>query len=45
MENRKAKRSAENAVVEPLYSMEDADGAIRRLIPCDYDSEVTVMKI
>jgi len=40
--NRKAKRSAENAVVEPLYSMEDADGAIRRLIPCDYDSEVTV---
>lgn len=40
--NRKAKRSAENAVVEPLYTMEDADGAIRRLIPCDYDSEVTV---
>ena len=40
--NRKAKRSAENALVEPLYTMEDADGAIRRLIPCDYDSEVTV---
>ena len=40
--NRKAKRSAENEVIEPLYTMEDADGAIRRLVPCDYDSEVTV---
>ena len=40
--NRKAKRSAGNEVIEPLYSMEDADGAIRRLVPCDYDSEVTV---
>lgn len=40
--NRKAKRSAENELIEPLYSMEDADGAIRRLVPCDYNSEVTV---
>lgn len=40
--NRKAKRSAENDLIEPLYSMEDADGAIRCLIPCDYGSEVTV---
>ena len=40
--NRKAKRSAENELTEPLYSMEDADGTIRRLVPCDYDSEVTV---
>ncbi len=40
--NRKAKRSADNAVVEPLYTMEDADGAIRRLVPCDYESIVTV---
>lgn len=40
--NRKAKRSAENELIEPLYTMEDADGVIRRLIPCDYDSEVTV---
>ncbi|MBP3475353.1 MAG: MBL fold metallo-hydrolase [Lachnospiraceae bacterium] len=40
--NRKAKRSANNALVEPLYTMEDADGTIRRLVPCDYDSEVTV---
>lgn len=40
--NRKAKRSAENELIEPLYTMEDADGAIRKLVPCDYDSEVTV---
>lgn len=40
--NRKAKRSADNAQVEPLYTMEDADGAIRRLVPCAYDREVTV---
>ncbi|MBR6255918.1 MAG: MBL fold metallo-hydrolase [Lachnospiraceae bacterium] len=34
--NRKAQRSAANAV-EPLYTMEDAMGAIRRLVPFDYD--------
>lgn len=40
--NRKAKRSAEMEAMEPLYTMEDADGTIRRLVPCDYDSEVEV---
>lgn len=40
--NRKAKRSADNAVVEPAYTMEDADGTIKRLVPCDYESMVTV---
>lgn len=35
--NRKAKRSAGNALVEPVYTMEDADGAIKRLVPCHYD--------
>lgn len=40
--NRKAKRSAGIEPMEPLYSMEDADGAVRCLVPCDYDSEVTV---
>lgn len=40
--NRKAKRSAENELVEPLFTMEDADGAIRRLVPCDYESDVDV---
>lgn len=40
--NRKAKRSAENALVEPIYTMEDADGTIRRLVPCSYDQIVEV---
>lgn len=40
--NRKAKRSADGELMEPLYTMEDADGTIRRLVPCDYDSEVEV---
>lgn len=40
--NRKAKRSADNAVVEPVYTMEDADGTIRRLVPCDYDKMVGI---
>lgn len=34
--NRKAKRSSD-AVVEPLYTMEDADSTIRRLVPFQYD--------
>lgn len=38
--NRKAKRSAGNALVEPLFTMEDADGAIRRLVPCPYESMI-----
>lgn len=40
--NRKAKRSVDNALIEPLYTMEDADGVIKRLIPCDYEKEITV---
>jgi metallo-beta-lactamase family protein len=40
--NRKAKRSADNEQVEPLYTMEDADGAIKRLVPCEYLTEVSV---
>ncbi len=40
--NRKAKRSAENELVEPLFTMEDADGAIKCLIPCDYEKEISV---
>lgn len=35
--NRKAKRSAGVAQVEPLYTMEDADGTIRRLVPFHYN--------
>ena len=40
--NRKAKRSADNAQIEPLYKMEDADGIIKRLMPCEYDRKITV---
>lgn len=35
--NRKAKRSADNAAVEPMYTMEDADNAIKKIVPCDYN--------
>ena len=40
--NRKAKRSSGNSVVEPIYTMEDADGAIKKLVPCSYDKEIDV---
>lgn len=40
--NRKAKRSAQNALVEPVYTMEDADGTIRRLVPCEYNHMIEV---
>ncbi len=40
--NRKAKRSADNSLVEPIYTMEDADGIIKRINPCPYDRTITV---
>ena len=39
--NRKAQRSG-GASYEPLYTMEDAVGAIRLLIPCAYDSMIHI---
>ncbi|MCC8156058.1 MAG: MBL fold metallo-hydrolase [Oscillospiraceae bacterium] len=39
--NRKARRAGEPPV-EPVYTMEDADGAISRLRPCGYDQPVQV---
>ncbi len=38
--NRKAKRSGGTAPLEPVYTMEDADAAIRRIVPCDYGQEI-----
>lgn len=35
--NRKAQRASDNAKVVPLYTMEDADGAIRHLVSFPYD--------
>lgn len=40
--SRKAKRSSEVAYSEPIYTMEDADGAIRHLVPCRYNEEIQV---
>lgn len=40
--NRKAKRSAGSALIEPMYTMEDADGTIKQIIPCHYDQLVDV---
>lgn len=38
--NRKAKRTSGANISEPIYTMEDADGAIRHLVGCPYNSEV-----
>lgn len=40
--NRKAKRSEPVATQDPLFTMEDADGVIKRIVPCRYDREITV---
>ena len=40
--NRKAKRSAKIQMVEPLYNMEDAEGTIKKIVPCPYDEIVEV---
>jgi len=40
--SRKAKRSGSAEPVEPLYTMEDADGIIKRIVPCRYDAMVEV---
>lgn len=35
--NRKAKRSAGAQKIEPDYTMEDAEGLIKRIVPCHYN--------
>lgn len=40
--NRKAKRNAGTQAEEPLYTMEDADGTIRRIVPCHYDTKIAL---
>lgn len=40
--NRKAKRSASNPLVEPEFTMEDAEGIIKRIVPCNYNQEIEV---
>ena len=38
--SRKAKRSSEFQVQEPIYNMADADGAIRCIVPCPYNKKM-----
>ena len=40
--NRKAKRSSGIQAVEPAYTMEDADGVIRCIVPCEYNKIVEI---
>ncbi len=40
--NRKARRSAGAAEQEPLYKMEDAEGIIKRIVPCHYNSIIEI---
>ena len=40
--SRKAKRHAGSEVYEPPYTMEDAEGTISLLVPCDYQKEIEV---
>lgn len=40
--NRKAKRNKQIQVADPLYTMQDADGVIRQIIPCVYGKEIKV---
>lgn len=40
--NRKAKRSASAVKIEPEYTMEDAEGLIRRIVPCRYNEIIEV---
>ncbi len=38
--NRKAKRSSGVVPHDPIYTMEDAENAIKRIVPCPYDKKM-----
>ncbi len=40
--NRKAQRTESLNTMEPLYTMEDAEGVIRRIVPCHYGQRIEV---
>lgn len=40
--NRKLRRRAGAALVEPLFTMEDAEGCIKAIVPCNYNEEIEV---
>ncbi len=40
--NRKGKRNKDIAIIEPTYTMEDAENTIRCFVPCSYGTEINV---
>jgi metallo-beta-lactamase family protein len=40
--NRKAKRYSGIEAIEPAYTMEDADGIIKRLVACEYNQKIEI---
>ena len=40
--NRKGKRTKEIDIIEPTYTMEDAENTIRCFVPCSYGTEIEV---
>ena len=40
--NRKLKRKAGAQLVEPLFTMEDADGCIKKIVPCHYNDVIEI---
>lgn len=40
--NKKAKRTANADAILPIYTMQDADNVIKRLVPCDYNKKISV---
>ncbi len=40
--NRKLRRRAGASLVEPLFTMEDAEGCIKSIVPCDYNTEIEI---
>lgn len=40
--NRKLRRKAGAQLVEPVYTMEDAEGCIKKIVPCHYDDIIEV---
>jgi len=40
--SRKGKRHSQISQQEPLYTMQDADGIIRKIVPCPYDKRMSL---
>jgi len=40
--NRKLRRRAGATLVEPLFTMEDAEGCIKSIVACDYNKEIEI---